>query len=168
MYAANETQTKAVVSVAEMARMVGLSRARFYQLSAHVSLAGLRRCQPPPVLQRGAASGLPRRPPSQLRHRRQAGPVLRPATAGRAAAGAEAEEGRSRQRRPACRPARRAEGPRAGRPSRLPRRPRPSRNCTRMASPQTPTGRCYGPFFCTCGDGIQEITWGDKCDYRPR
>jgi hypothetical protein len=32
MFAANETQTKAVVSVAEMARMVGLSRARFYQL----------------------------------------------------------------------------------------------------------------------------------------
>ncbi len=32
MYGANETQTKAVVSVAEMARMVGLSRARFYQL----------------------------------------------------------------------------------------------------------------------------------------
>jgi hypothetical protein len=32
MFAANEPQTKAVVSVAEMARMVGLSRARFYQL----------------------------------------------------------------------------------------------------------------------------------------
>ena len=32
MYAVNESQTKAVVSVAEMARMVGLSRARFYQL----------------------------------------------------------------------------------------------------------------------------------------
>jgi predicted DNA-binding transcriptional regulator AlpA len=32
MYTANEPQTKAVVSVAEMARMVGLSRARFYQL----------------------------------------------------------------------------------------------------------------------------------------
>ena len=32
MYATNETQTKAAVSVAEMARMVGLSRARFYQL----------------------------------------------------------------------------------------------------------------------------------------
>ncbi len=32
MHETNETQTKAVVSVAEMARMVGLSRARFYQL----------------------------------------------------------------------------------------------------------------------------------------
>lgn len=32
MYGANEPQTKAAVSVAEMARMVGLSRARFYQL----------------------------------------------------------------------------------------------------------------------------------------
>jgi hypothetical protein len=32
MFAANEPQAKAVVSVAEMARMVGLSRARFYQL----------------------------------------------------------------------------------------------------------------------------------------
>jgi hypothetical protein len=32
MFAANEPQTKAAVSVAEMARMVGLSRARFYQL----------------------------------------------------------------------------------------------------------------------------------------
>ena len=32
MFAANEPQTKAVVSVAEMARMVGLSRARFYQI----------------------------------------------------------------------------------------------------------------------------------------
>jgi len=32
MHEANEQQTKAVVSVAEMARMVGLSRARFYQL----------------------------------------------------------------------------------------------------------------------------------------
>lgn len=32
MFAANETQTKAAVSVAEIARMVGLSRARFYQL----------------------------------------------------------------------------------------------------------------------------------------
>ena len=32
MFAANENQTKAAVSVAEMARMVGLSRARFYQL----------------------------------------------------------------------------------------------------------------------------------------
>ena len=33
MFAANENQTKAAVSVAEMARMVGLSRARFYQLA---------------------------------------------------------------------------------------------------------------------------------------
>jgi hypothetical protein len=33
MFAVNETQTKAAVSVAEMARMVGLSRARFYQLA---------------------------------------------------------------------------------------------------------------------------------------
>jgi hypothetical protein len=32
MYGADENQTKAAVSVAEMARMVGLSRARFYQL----------------------------------------------------------------------------------------------------------------------------------------
>ena len=32
MFARNEIQTKAVVTVAEMARMVGLSRARFYQL----------------------------------------------------------------------------------------------------------------------------------------
>ncbi len=32
MYAADEPRTKAVVSVAEMSRMVGLSRARFYQL----------------------------------------------------------------------------------------------------------------------------------------
>ncbi len=32
MYETNENQTKAVVSVAEMSRMVGLSRARFYQL----------------------------------------------------------------------------------------------------------------------------------------
>jgi hypothetical protein len=32
MYETNETQTKAVVSVAEMARTIGLSRARFYQL----------------------------------------------------------------------------------------------------------------------------------------
>jgi len=32
MYAATEVKTKAAVSVAEMARMVGLSRARFYQL----------------------------------------------------------------------------------------------------------------------------------------
>ena len=32
MYAANENQTKAAVSVAEMATMVGLCRARFYQL----------------------------------------------------------------------------------------------------------------------------------------
>ena len=32
MYGANESQTKAAVSVAEMSRMVGLSRARFYQL----------------------------------------------------------------------------------------------------------------------------------------
>jgi predicted DNA-binding transcriptional regulator AlpA len=32
MFAANEPQAKAAVSVAEMARMVGLSRARFYQL----------------------------------------------------------------------------------------------------------------------------------------
>ena len=32
MFVANENQTKAAVSVAEMARMVGLSRARFYQL----------------------------------------------------------------------------------------------------------------------------------------
>jgi hypothetical protein len=32
MYAPSEPRTKAVVSVAEMARMVGLSRARFYQL----------------------------------------------------------------------------------------------------------------------------------------
>jgi hypothetical protein len=32
MFAANERQTKAAVSVAEMSRMVGLSRARFYQL----------------------------------------------------------------------------------------------------------------------------------------
>ena len=32
MHETNEQQTKAVVSVAEMARMVGLSRARFYQL----------------------------------------------------------------------------------------------------------------------------------------
>ncbi len=32
MFAANENQTKTAVSVAEMARMVGLSRARFYQL----------------------------------------------------------------------------------------------------------------------------------------
>ena len=32
MYGASEAKTKTVVSVAEMARMVGLSRARFYQL----------------------------------------------------------------------------------------------------------------------------------------
>ena len=32
MHGADESQTKAAVSVAEMARMVGLSRARFYQL----------------------------------------------------------------------------------------------------------------------------------------
>ena len=32
MYDATEVKTKAAVSVAEMARMVGLSRARFYQL----------------------------------------------------------------------------------------------------------------------------------------
>ena len=32
MFAPNENQTKAAVSVAEMARMLGLSRARFYQL----------------------------------------------------------------------------------------------------------------------------------------
>ena len=32
MYGATEVKTKAAVSVAEMARMVGLSRARFYQL----------------------------------------------------------------------------------------------------------------------------------------
>ena len=32
MYGANEPQTKAVVSISEMARMVGLSRSRFHQL----------------------------------------------------------------------------------------------------------------------------------------
>ena len=32
MYEGSEVKTKAVVSVAEMARMIGLSRARFYQL----------------------------------------------------------------------------------------------------------------------------------------
>ena len=32
MHGTSETQTKAAVTVAEMARMVGLSRARFYQL----------------------------------------------------------------------------------------------------------------------------------------
>ena len=98
MHETNEQQPKAVVSVAEMSRMVGLSRARFYQLIGTTF--------PPPLYTEAT-----RRPfyDEALQsvclevRRRNCGvdgkPVLfyarRPA--GRAGAGAEAEEGRSRQ-----------------------------------------------------------------------
>ena len=95
MYDATEVKTKAAVSVAEMARMVGLTRARFYQLGRDdLPLATLRRRQSPTLLQRAVAGGLPRRSAAELRRRWQARAVLCPATAGRAGAGAEAEEGR--------------------------------------------------------------------------
>ncbi len=88
---ANNVQTKAAVTVAEMARMVGLSRARFYQLQD----AGIfplplydvstRR----PFYDEEAQKSLSRSAPSQLRDQRQAGLVLR-STWWRTVAGEEA------------------------------------------------------------------------------
>ena len=90
-----------------------------------------------------------------------------PAT-GHGTAAAEAEEGRSRQRRPARRPARRAEGPGAGRRHRRPGgRGRQGIYIPNGASERAPAGRCCGPFSCTSAAGIREITSRDNCDYQP-
>ena len=76
-----QIQTKAVVSVAEMARMVGLSRARFYQLvNEGVFPPPLYRIDTKrPFFNARDAGGLPRSATAKLRDQRKAGAVLRSA-----------------------------------------------------------------------------------------
>ena len=120
MYAANEPQAKAVVSKSEMARMVGLSPARFAQLVGTTfpwPQYDLRTRRPfyPEELASHRACG----PSAELRNRWEAHFVLRTA-AGATVARAEAEEGRRREERSARRSDRRHQGPRAGRRHRRP------------------------------------------------
>ena len=100
MYAANEPKTKAVVSVAEMARMVGLVTRAIPSACRHdVPLAAIRHWQPRrPFYTEEVPEVCLSRAASQLRHRRQAGAVLRTrpvtATPVRKPKQAEAAEGR--------------------------------------------------------------------------
>ena len=75
---------KQAVSVAEMARMVGLSRARFYQLlGIRLPVPALRRGDEATLLPARTPGGVPRRQAAELRHQRQAGHVPQAAKGGR-------------------------------------------------------------------------------------
>ena len=76
-------KTKAVVSISEMARMVGLSRSRFHQLIGTTFPWPLYDVKSRRPFYTENFRSLPRSPSSQLWHRRQAGAVLRAATESR-------------------------------------------------------------------------------------
>ena len=76
-------ETKAVVTVSEMARMCGLSRARFYQLDRdYFPLACLLCGNKAPIFRRRSAKIVSRSAASKLRDRRTADFVLCEAIAG--------------------------------------------------------------------------------------
>ena len=118
---ANEPKTKAVVSVAEMARMVGLIRARFYQLDRHdFPVAGLCVSTRRPFYDEkiarsrvlkfvaGIVASTASRSSSMRRRPVTGTPMRKP------------KQGQGRRKRQPRRSDRRAEGPRAGHGDRRP------------------------------------------------
>jgi hypothetical protein len=162
----HENETKAVVSIAEMARMVGLSRSRFNQLIGstfpwplyslstrrpfydeklqHLCLEVRRRncgIDGKPVLfySRRPINTPPMRKPKQI---------------------AAVNNGKHADLIDGLKGLGLA-------PLLLPRWPRPSRNSTHRRCQRGPLERFCGPCSCTCGVRIREIRWGDNSHYRP-